>query len=233
MSITPLELFQISDTIGSDKSTLNKYTYLAYKFNFPHYKIINLKNVMLKGMHTRMPKYLLDFISENGEVLLIANIISGYIPLIQLRTLRGEKKFIALGNQSKLFYGLGYLNKNFKFGDWIIIVEGIADADIIRGIYPNVLATMTSRITRSQFEVLKLLTNKVILIGDNDIPGRKGTKLNRVLLKDAGFDVRLIFQYGDMKDCGELADFLLQNDGQTFNSAVKYYEGKINNILGV
>ena len=92
---------------------------------------------------------------------------------------------------------------------------------------------MTSRITRSQFEVLKLLTNKVILIGDNDIPGRKGTKLNRVLLKDAGFDVRLIFQYGGMKDCGELADFLLQNDGQTFNSAVKYYEGKINNILGV
>jgi hypothetical protein len=233
MSITPLELYKIANPITDDKKHLNKYTFLGNEFNFPHYRILSLRDVMLKGMHTRMPKYLLDFISENGEVLLIANIISGYIPLIQLRTLRGEKKFIALGNQSKLFYGLGYLNKNFKFGDWIIIVEGIADADIIRGIYPNVLATMTSRITRSQFEVLKLLTNKVILIGDNDIPGRKGTKLNRVLLKEAGFDVRLIFQYGDMKDCGELADFLLQNDGQTFNSAVKYYEGKINNILGV
>jgi hypothetical protein len=187
---------------------------------------------MLNGLHTRMPKYLLDFISEHGEVLLIANIIEGFIPLIQLRSLHGEKKFSVVGSQSKLFYGLGYLDNNFKYGDWVVIVEGIADADLCRGLYPNVLATMTSRITKSQFEVLKLLTNNIILIGDNDIPGKKGTKANKQLIQKEGMNARIIFQYGDFKDIGELGDLLLNNDGVTFNIATKYYKSKIYDIVG-
>ena len=232
MSITPLELYKISEEVSEEKASINKYTYLAWKFKFPHYRILNLKQVMLNGLHTRMPKYLLDFISEQGEVLLIANIIEGFIPLIQLRSLYGEKKFSVVGSQSKLFYGLGYLDSNFKYGDWVVIVEGIADADLCRGLYPNVLATMTSRITKSQFEVLKLLTNNIILIGDNDIPGKKGTKANKQLIQKEGMNARIIFQYGDFKDIGELGDSLLNNDGVTFNIAAKYYKSKIYDIIG-
>lgn len=231
MSVSPLELYKISSKIDADRAHLNKYTYLGYKFNFPHYRVLSLKDVMLNGMHTRLPKHILNFISEQGEVLLIANIIEGYIPLLQLRSIKGDKAFMAVGSQSKLFYGLGYLDKDFKYGDWIVIVEGLADADIGRGLYPNFLATMTSKITHSQFEVLKLLTNRVILIGDNDRPGRIGTKNNRKRLQEAGFDVRLIFQYGDLKDLGDLGDLLLNNDGYTFNTAVKYYKTKIENII--
>jgi len=231
MSVSPLELYQIASKIDADKVHLNKYTYLGNKFNFPHYRILSLRDVMLNNMHTRLPKHILNFISEQGEVLLIANIIAGYIPLIQLRSIHGDKQFMAIGSQSKLFYGLGYLDNNFKYGDWVVIVEGLADADIGRGLYPNFLATMTSKITHSQFEVLKLLTNRVILIGDNDKPGRIGTKNNRKKLQEAGFDVRLIFQYGDLKDIGELGDLLLNNDGYTFNTAVKYYKSKIENII--
>lgn len=232
MSITPLELYNISEPISEDKKMLNKYTYMGYTFKFPHYRILNLKQIMLAGYHLRMPKYLLEFISEHGEVLLIANIIEGYIPMLQLRTLHGDKKFTAVGSQSKLFYSLGYLEPTFKYGDWVVIMEGIADADIMRGIYPNTLATMTSRITKSQFEILSYLTNRVILIGDNDEPGRKGTRNNRKLLQDNGFDVRLIFQYDDFKDCGELGDYLMKGDGVTFNTAVKYYKSKIHSIIG-
>ena len=231
MSVSPLELYKISSKIDADKAHLNKYTYLGNKFNFPHYRLLSLKDIMLNGMHTRLPKNILNFISEQGEVLLIANIIEGYIPLLQLRSIKGDKAFMAVGSQSKLFYGLGYLDKDFKYGDWIVIVEGLADADIGRGLYPNFLATMTSKITHSQFEVLKLLTNRVILIGDNDKPGRIGTKNNRKRLQEAGFDVRLIFQYGDLKDLGDLGDLLLNNDGYTFNTAVKYYKTKIENII--
>ena len=90
---------------------------------------------------------------------------------------------------------------------------------------------MTSKITHSQFEVLKLLTNRVILIGDNDRPGRIGTKNNRKRLQEAGFDVRLIFQYGDLKDLGDLGDLLLNNDGYTFNTAVSYYKSKLDLII--
>ena len=231
MSVSPLELYKISSKIDADRAHLNKYTYLGNKFNFPHYRLLSLKDIMLNGMHTRLPKHILNFISEQGEVLLIANIIEGYIPLLQLRSIKGDKAFMAVGSQSKLFYGLGYLDKDFKYGDWIVIVEGLADADIGRGLYPNFLATMTSKITHSQFEVLKLLTNRVILIGDNDRPGRIGTKNNRKRLQGAGFDVRLIFQYGDLKDLGDLGDLLLNNDGYTFNTAVKYYKTKIENII--
>lgn len=232
MSITPLELYKISEEVSEEKASINKYTYLAWKFKFPHYRILNLRHIMINGLHTRIPKYLLDFISEQGEVLLIANIIEGFIPLVQLRSLRGEKKFSVLGSQSKLFYGLGYLESNFKYGDWVVIVEGVADADLCRGLYPNVLATMTSRITKSQFEVLKLLTNRVILIGDNDIPGKKGTKANKQLLQKENITTRLIFQYGDFKDIGELGDLLLNNDGYTFNVATQYYKTKLNEIIG-
>lgn len=231
MSVSPLELYKIAKPISDDKKHLNKYTFLGNKFNFPHYKILSLRDIMLNGMHTRLPKHILNFISEEGEVLLIANIISSYIPLLQLRSIHGEKRFIAVGSQSKLFYGLGMLDKDFKFGDYVCIVEGLADADIGRGLYSNFLATMTSKITHSQFEVLKLLTNKVILIGDNDKPGRIGTKNNRKRLQEAGFEVHLIYQYGDLKDLGDLGDLLLNNDGYTFNTAVKYYKSKIENIL--
>lgn len=232
MAISPLDLFKIAEEVNEEKASINKYTYLAWKFKFPHYKILNLRQVMLNGLHLSMPKYLLDFISEQGEVLLIANIIEGFIPLVQLRSLHGEKKFSVLGSQSKLFYGLGYLDKNFKYGDWIVIVEGIADADLCRGLYPNVLATMTSRITKSQFEVLKLLTNNIILIGDNDIPGKKGTKANKQLIQKEGMNARIIFQYGNFKDIGELGDLLLANDGYTFNVATQYYKTKIHEIIG-
>ena len=231
MSVSPLELYKISSKIDADKAHLNKYTYLGNKFNFPHYRLLSLKDIMLNGMHTRLPKHILNFISEQGEVLLIANIIEGYIPLLQLRSIKGDKAFMAVGSQSKLFYGLGYLDKDFKYGDWVCIVEGLADADIGRGLYPNFLATMTSKITHSQFEVLKLLTNRVILLGDDDKPGRIGTKNNRKRLQEAGFDVRLIFQYGGLKDLGDLGDLLLNNDGYTFNTAVSYYKSKLDLII--
>jgi len=232
MGVTPLDLYQISNKIDADRAHLNKYTYLGYKFNFPHYRVLSLKDVMLNGLHTCLPKHLLNFISEQGEVLLIANIISGYIPLLQLRSLHGEKAFQAVGSQSKLFYGQGMLDKDFKYGDPLLIQEGVFDTDIMRGLYPNCLGTMTSKITHSQFEVLKLMTNRIILLGDDDKPGRIGTKNNRKKLLDAGFQVKLIFQYNGYKDTGEaLGDTLLNNDGISFNNAVRYYKTKLNNIL--
>lgn len=232
MAISPLELYKISNEISDDKKHLNKYTYAGNEFKFPHYRILSLKELMLSGLHQRLPLRQKQFIEEEGEVLLIANIIASYIPLIQLRSIHGEKRFEVIGSQSKLFYGLGFLDKNFRYGDWVIIQEGVFDTDIIRGLYPNSLGTMTSKITNSQFEILKLLTNRVILIGDNDKPGRIGTKANRKKLQEAGFDVRLIFQYGDYKDTGEaLGDTLLNNDGVAFNQAVKYYKSKIDSIV--
>lgn len=232
MSITPLELYKVSKEITEDKAHYNKYTYLGHKYKFPHYRLLNLRDLMLSGLHQRLPIRQKQFIEEHGEVLLIANIVAGYIPLIQLRSIKGEKRFEVVGSQTKLFYGQGYLDKNFKYGDWIIIQEGVFDTDIMRGLYPNTLGTMTSKITNSQFELLKLLTNRVILIGDNDKPGRIGTKKNKTKLQENGFEVRLIFQYGDYKDTGEaLGDTLLNNDGLAFNQAVKYYKSKIDLIV--
>ena len=45
-------------------------------------------------------------------------------------------------------------------------------------------------------------------------------------------NARIIFQYGDFKDIGELGDSLLNNDGVTFNIAAKYYKSKIYDIIG-
>ena len=144
--LTPTELFLLGSPVTEEYIKYNKYTFSAYKYHFPHYRIINIGAIVSKKYQKDkdLPGYLMDFIGEQGEVLAIANIINNQVPFVQLRALK-RKEFSVYGSQSSLLYNLGFLDKNFKYGDILIIVEGNMDADAMKGIYNNTVATCTAR----------------------------------------------------------------------------------------
>lgn len=231
--ISPAKLFMISSTLTKDKMMHNKYTYMGYTYKYPHYRILKLGDLLSNKIKpdVDIPKYVYDFVGTNGEVLIIANIVDKHVPMIQLRTIRGDKAFSVFGKQTTIFYGLGMISKDFKYGDWLILCEGIMDTDILRSIYPNVLGCMTSGLTKMQLEILKLLTNKVIICYDNDKAGRSAYTRDSKILKSNKFDVKCLIQYGDYKDAGDLGETMYNQDDFAFNVAFKYYKTKIDSLI--
>ena len=219
--------------VSQDYVKLNKYTYFGYTFKAPHYRIINIGKLIHEGIKIKedLPEYVHKFIGNQGEVLMVANIIEKYIPMLQLRSIRGDKAFSVYGSQTKCLYGLGMIPKDFKYGDWLLICEGIMDTDVARSFGIASVGMMTSTLTTMQLEIVKLLTNKVILCYDNDKAGRAGYKKDSKKLKDLGFEVKCLIQYQDMKDLGDLMQLKYEGNEFDFNIAYQYYKNMVNQLI--
>ena len=231
--ITPTQLFLLGDTIDKQHKMLNKYTYFGHEYKAPHYKMINIGKLVHEGIKakTDLPEYVHKFIGIHGELLMVANIVERTVPMLQLRTVKGDKGFSVFGSQTKIFYGLGFLPKNFKYGDWLLICEGLMDTDVARGLGIPALGMMTSNLTGMQLEILKLLTNKVILCYDNDKAGRIGYKKDAKRLKDLGFNVKCLIQYQDLKDLGDLMQLKYEGQEFEFKIAFQYYQTMVKQFI--
>lgn len=75
---------------------------------------------------------------------------------------------------------------DFKFGTPIVIVEGVKDALAVQRFYPYCLSTITAAVTANTLAVLKCMTRRVVVVGDNDKGGRTLIKKFR----DNGFEVK-------------------------------------------
>ena len=230
--LTPTELFLLGNPVTEEYIKYNKYTFSAYKYHFPHYRIINIGDIVSKKYirDKDLPGYLMDYIGEQGEVLAIANILNKQVPFVQLRALK-RKEFSVYGSQSSLLYNLGFLDKNFKYGDILIIVEGNMDADAMKGIYNNTVATCTAGLTSKQLEIVSYLTNRVILAYDNDKAGRGAYKRDSKLLKEKGLDVRCLCQYQGFKDVGDLMQSKFEGDERIFQTAFNYYYNQVQILI--
>lgn len=230
--ISPAKLYVLSHKIDEDKKYTNKYTFMASEYSYPHMRVLNIgdlvSNQFRKGKD--LPEYVMNFIGEKGEVLLIANIINREVPYVQLRDMN-SKEFSVYGAQTKLFFGMGFLDKEFKYGDPIMLVEGSMDFSVGYSFYKNTLATMTAGLTSMQYEILKLLTNRVILAYDNDEAGRKATNRDSKKLKELGFEVKYLSHFTGFKDLGDLADCMFTMDTVKTDLATRYYGFTINNLL--
>ena len=165
-------LYSISRTLENDNR--NKYTFFASNFNARNYRVITKTEFLLKSKGLEIPAFIKNFIEDNSEVLMIFNNISGKSNGVLFRSL-DKKEFSNFGFSKGMFYGLGDLDENFKYGDPIILVEGAIDRDTCaKFISKNCLALLTSRLSNNQVEVLKRLTNKIILLLDNDEVGIQG-----------------------------------------------------------
>lgn len=108
-----------------------------------------------------------------------------------------------LNNIPAVIFGL-YDFEKFNFHkDYVIITEGVKDALTIKTLYPYTISLNTAGLTVNSFNLLKAITNKFILIYDNDRAGKEATEKDLKLLKDnhcIAHSIKLRF-----KDPGEYA----------------------------
>ena len=122
-------------------------------------------------------------------------------------------------------YGFDMIDPNFKYGDWVIIVEGLYDADVLRSIYPNVLAMQTSNVNSLQREILLSMSNKFIVAFDSDTAGSVGFDKAYHRLKRDNTIVQRLQVYGNDKDVGMLEEFRVNSD--EYSKRKTYYTNTI------
>lgn len=104
-----------------------------------------------------------------------------------------------------IFYNIGYLSKDRHFTDKIIICEGTADCEYIKKyISKDVLACLTDSISKTKLEILKTLTNHVVLSFDNDEAGDNAKIRETKKLKKCGFFVEYLSPPSYVKDFGDM-----------------------------
>jgi DNA primase len=90
-------------------------------------------------------------------------------------------------------YGLNFTIKNKLQEDYIVIVEGYMDLISLHqyGI-TNVVASLGTALTVNQARLLKRYVSKVIISYDADIAGQTATLRGLEILRNAGFDVKVL-----------------------------------------
>lgn len=90
-------------------------------------------------------------------------------------------------------YGLNFAIKNKLQEDYIIIVEGYMDLIALHqyGI-SNTVASLGTALTVNQARLLKKYVNKVIISYDADLAGQTATLRGLEILRNAGFDVKVL-----------------------------------------
>lgn len=223
-------LYNISRPIEND--TRNKYLYFASNYNKLNYRVITNTELAIRGKDLDIPMYVRNFIKENSEVIMLCNNIKQNTNGILFRSVY-NKEFCNYGFGKGMFYGIGDLEPTFKYGDLLVLVEGAIDRDVCATfITKNSLAVLTSQMSMNQIEVIKRLTNRIVLLMDNDEAGIKGEQNMLKKLKGSGINVYTISKSPRIKDLGDLVD-LLRFDIFNFNDIIKTYRDYIQNYGGV
>lgn len=221
-------LYNISREITEAKFDSDDYTYLTCIANLNNFKQITSGEIV--NYKDQLRAYIYNGIIDQEEVVLMFNV---YKNIPYGCTIRGKKnkKFIDIGNTGGVFYGLCDMDKNFRYGDPIVIVEGPKDCETYKKVFKdkNCLAMMTSNVSTTQLEVLKGLTNNIIWAADNDKPGKDALeKFKKFNSKD--FKINILKHPDDIKDFGDLIP-LIRNDRQKLKEFVNFYKIQINTFV--
>lgn len=214
-------LYNTSREIQEVKLGDDDYSYLAVFANLNHFKLITSGEIL--DYRKQLKAYIYNAIAADEEAILIFNMYKNEPFGCTIRG-KTKKKFNDVGNSGGIFYGLCDLDKDFKYGDRITIVEGPKDCETYKRVFhdKNCLATMTANLTKTQIEVLKGLTNNIVLANDND---KSGQDAQKTFLKynSKDFKINIIKHPDDMKDFGDLIP-LIRNDKQKLKEVINNYK---------
>lgn len=219
-------IFELGRPILEDNN--NPYLHLAYINKKQNYREITSGELVIRGRNLQIPQFVYQFMNFHNKALMIANIINNKVISIVFRSLDQNKEFIKLGTTKSSFYGIGELDSKFRYGIPILLVEGHLDKDMMQMIYPNTLGVMTSHLSKSQVDILTNLTNKFILMFDNDEAGINGQKVARNQLK--GNKILELKHNYRLKDAGDLVKLSITNRN-LYEEILENYRAQIDLFL--
>ena len=92
---------------------------------------------------------------------------------------------------------------SFRYGTTVVLTEGFADAEAVARFYPHVVATMGGPLKFALVPLFRRFVRRVLLMMDNDDPGRNASKLISRRLEKHGVVVeslRYPEEYNDPAD---------------------------------
>ncbi len=230
MSTLPVsELLKVSFRLKK-KDVVDPYSYMGLYYDLSNYRLFTMQSlIQLAGKASLLPAYLKTFIIDEKLVVGIVNHFQDKDFYIIFRSLI-NKKFITYGNYREFPYGIFSLDKKFTPQTPIVLVEGLKDRDTLGKIYPYVFALQSTGLSSMGREILKTLTNKVILLLDNDEQGKKGSKREYYKLQKY-FDVSIADHPDGIKDVGTLTDYRYFGKSYEADYLEEYYKTQLS-ILG-
>ena len=223
-------LYNISREISEVHIDSDDYSYLCCLANLNNIKQITSGEIVKYSTQMRGYKYIINFIQQHEDAVLVFNMWKN-IPIGCTIRSKNTHAFIDVGNTGGMFYGLCSMNRNFKYGDPIVLVEGPKDCEMFRRVfnYKNCLAMMTSNVSLAQLEVLKSLTNEIILCNDNDEAGLNSQK-EFIRSNKKYFKITPISHPDDIKDFGDLIT-IARTDNDRLKELIARYRVQLNNSL--
>lgn len=191
----------------------NKYTFLVY------HKVLPAGFIEVSDIFSKSSK-LNNYIVDKEQVLIFPNYLNGKIMNLFIRGVNDSQFPLKIG-ENMIPYGLDYFNKDFKYGDPIILVEGLADYGGLKLLDPtlNIVVMFSNSLPKSQYELIAGLTNNIIVLTDNDEAGLVGYRTIKKSFKKYPVNVIRVEQFSSLKDTGDIVD-LIMNDLK-FNSGQK------------
>ena len=224
MSNVKTKIFDLARPITQNR---NKYEWFATHYGLKNYRLITSGELLVRGKGLDIPIFVKEFVKNNNEVMLLANMVGNEVSSIVYRGVY-EKSFINHGFGKGNFYGIGDLSPDFKYGDLIVLLEGTMDRDVCsQFITKNCLSVLTSTVSHNQARVLKCLTNKVLLLLDNDEAGNKGTQATKRKLNSLGITVYVINKSNAIKDLGDIVPLLMENKKDKARLIIDTYRTQI------
>lgn len=222
------EVLESVYALPSIKLPSNKNKYLHFmNTNDTQYKVISSFAALNKVKD--MPDFLVKYLHNNGDCVVIPNIINNIIYSLTFRTLGDRKQFLKYGNVTHLLYNLGNLPQDFTYGIPLVLLEGNLDCDVMRTIYPYTVASLTSDLSSNQLQLISHLTDKVIVAYDQDDSGTMGYYNLKKKLNNLGVSVTKFKHYNNLKDLGDLIDLQIR-DPEEYEYVYNSYLNQIVNI---
>lgn len=221
-----VHLFQISRRVTEEDANKSPYLYASYKYGLSHIRLLTSGELAVKYKLKNLPNHVINFISEHETVIVIANIVSRYVVQVILRGFK-EKGFTVFSPSIVPFYGFGRMSPSFRYGDPIVLVEGVLDQESVRLLYPNTLSILTASLSHYQLSILENLTSSVVLCLDNDKPGVEGSAKAKYKLRGKGIHVETITLPPFMKDPGNLIEYDMSGKSYEYLTAKSFLETQI------
>jgi hypothetical protein len=119
-----------------------------------------------------------------------------------------QKLFVTQVFGSPMYYAAQWFCDRlsfFKFGDPVVVCEGVLDAECLVELtgYPYVIAQVGSSMSVRLGMMMSLITDKIVLVPDNDKAGEAGAKKSLFSLKQLGVKGAVVTT-ASHKDTGEL-----------------------------